>query len=94
MERILEELVQDGKNTIRAITGILGTILTIITALSFLQGFSANLQNVYTILGFLLCWAVFSALSDELDSVLKKGLASVGIPAVIIGLVIVVVNLL
>lgn len=94
MQRLVEDLLQDGKNTIRAITGLLGAILSIISALSFLQGFSANSQNLGTIVGFLVCWAIFSALTDEFDTVLKKTLASIGIPAVIIALIIVLVGFL
>ena len=87
---MFDDLIQDGRNAIRGITATLGTILSVLAALSFLEGFVANSQNLYTILGFLVCWAVFSALSDELDSFLKKALASIGIPTVIIGLIIVV----
>ena len=38
----------------------------------------ANSQNIYTIMGFLLCWAVFSAITDELDTTVKKTLAALG----------------
>jgi hypothetical protein len=77
---MFDELARDARNIIRTITATLGSVLSIITALSFLSGFAANSQSIGAIIGFLACWGIFSVLTDELDSVLKKTLASLGIP--------------
>ena len=80
------------KNTMKAITAILGTILGFLVALEFLQGFAANSTNIYSLFAFFLVWAIFSIVTDELDSALKKLLASIGIPGFLIALFLVLLH--
>jgi len=83
---MFEDLINDIKNAIKATTVALGSILGVLTALMFLEGFVANSANISTLVGFVMSWAVFSIVTDELDSATKKILASVGIPAIFVGL--------
>jgi uncharacterized membrane protein len=80
------------KNTIKAITAILGTILGFLVALEFLQGFAANSTNISSLFAFFLVWAIFSIVTDELDSALKKLLAGIGIPGFLIALFLVLLH--
>jgi len=74
------------KNIIKAITAILGTILGFLVALEFLHGFAANSTNISSLFAFFLVWAIFSIVTDELDSALKKLLVGIGIPGFLIAL--------
>jgi hypothetical protein len=90
--KMFNHIFDEVKNIIKAITAILGTILGFLVALEFLQGFAANSTSIYGLLAFFLMWAIFSIVTDELDSALKKVLASIGIPGFLIALFLVVIH--
>lgn len=73
------------KRLVSVLSGLLGTVLGLGSGWMFFWGFVGNMLNVAVLVGFLFSWVVFSAVTDELDSVKKKVLASLLIPAFIVG---------
>jgi len=80
------------KDLIKAVTGVLSLILGVLTALSFLEGFAANSSNLDTMLAFLLTWYIFTAVTEELNSSLKRILISLGLPTFLVALILTILS--
>jgi predicted tellurium resistance membrane protein TerC len=86
--------IQDIKDVVKTVTAFLGSVLGILTALMFLAGFVGSSTNISTLVGFIMSWVVFSIVTDELDSSIKKVLAAIGLPPLVVGLVISIIYLM